>query len=350
MRMHGMHWEARFRRLAEQQEGVVGRDQLSEIDCDWNHWARAKRNGRWTVRSDRVLTAKGTSVTDGQRVHGALLDAGGSAVLHGPSTLAWCGMRDFDLSMLHVTRRRGTRTAPCSLAVVHRLRDLEPDEVCLIRGIPSVTPLRAIWSEASRYSNQRWHERGLRRVGRLLDDANGMGLVRWADLQASVDALAERGRSGTRIMRELAAERPPGSSVNESRNEDRFEEIVVGEAVPAMARQVILGRGRPLGRADFAGIEVPLAVEVNSNRFHASLSDQRHDEIRYEKFVADGNGVAVIWEDDLWGSPPNVVRTVQEATWRLRTGRPAVVHSASCPWPSDPRRIVIARSLPDRRG
>lgn len=143
-----MHWEDRFRRLAVKQDGLVGIDQLTRIDCDSRHWGRARRNGRWAAISRRVLCLVGSPPSDAQRARAALLDAGGSALLCGDSTLAWCGLRGFDLSTIHVTRRRGTTNKPAQLAQVHRLRALEPSETCVLRGMPTVTPLRAIWSVA----------------------------------------------------------------------------------------------------------------------------------------------------------------------------------------------------------
>ena len=186
-----MHWEASFRDLAGGQGGAIGRDQLPSIGCSWQHWGRARRNGRWEVVTDRVLHAAGSRPTGTRRAHAAIQDAGGDAVLHGRS--AWFGLRGFDLSDLHVARRRGHRNCPSSLAVVHRLRDLGPGDVVIVRGVPTVTALRAIWSEASRYSSERWHDVGLRRIGRLLDDAHRADLVSWAALHHSIDLLAERG-------------------------------------------------------------------------------------------------------------------------------------------------------------
>lgn len=345
-----MHWEGRFRQLAHSQDGVVGIDQLSSIDCDSRHWGRAKRNGRWTSLSRRVLRLDGTPASLGQRVHAALLDAGGGAVLHGRSTLAWVGVGTFDLATVHVGRRRGTRSDRAELAIVHRLRNLRDCDVCVMRGVPTVTPLRAIWSEASRYGNDRWHERGLRRIARLLDDAHGKNLLSWEALHDSVDDLQRSGRAGTRLMRELAAERLPGTSPTESRNEDRFETVLSGTDMPPMLRQRVVGGEEQIGRTDYRDAELPMVLEVNSIAFHSLPSDQRADEGRYAALVGAGFTVCVIWEPDVWSRPGNVVDTVREARRRARRGECVVVHSAGCPWPPDPDRITIPAVGPATRG
>lgn len=331
------------------QDGAIGRDQLSSIGCDWNHWSRAKRNGRWKPTSPRVLVLEGTPTSDALRVRCAVLDAGPEAVLHGGTALGWVGLRGFDLSRLDVARASGTVERPTTLARVHVLRELRPEDRCRVRGIPSVTPLRAIWSEASRYANPRWHEVGRQRIGRLLDDANVAGLLTWCELNRSVEALQERGRAGTRLMRELAVARPPGSSPTESRNEDRLEEVL-GGAGATLERQRWVGGERPIGRTDFLDGLLPLVVEVNSLQHHSSPSDQRADEGRYEELLAAGFSVAVVWEDDLWSHPGNVREVLRESRRTVEAGRRAVIHSASCPWPHDARRWVIPLHRPGLRG
>ena len=345
-----MHWEDRFRRLAAVQAGLIGRDQLPHLGCDCHQWWRARRNGRWRALTDRVLLLDGVPASDEQRIHAALLDAGGDAVLHGQSTLAWFGQRGFDLARLHVTRRRGTTSTPTTLAETHRLRDLEPIDVMVARGVPTVTPLRAIWSEAARYSNERWHERGLVRIGRILDDAHTAKLVTWAALHDSLRRLQRSGRAGTRLMRELAVERRPGSSPTESRNEDRFESILAGAGMEPMVRQCLVGGDAVIGRSDHRDRHLPLVVEVNSVAFHSTPTDRRTDEHRYASLVAARFTVVVVWEDDLWSRPRDVLLAVREGRARASRGDHAVIHSPGCPWPSDPARITMTRREPPNRG
>ena len=345
-----MHWEARFRTLAAEQHGVVGIDQTGAIGCDCDHWWRARRNGRWEPLSDRVLLLAGTPPSEERRALAAVLDAGGDAVLHGRSTLAWCGLRGFDLSTIEVVRRRGTTNSPAMLAEVHRVRDLRDADVTTLRGVPTVTPLRAIWSEASRYGAEHWFERGLVRVGRILDDAHRARLVTWDALHRSVDDLGCRGRSGTRVMRELARTRVPGTSPTESRLEERFEEVLAGAGASPLCRQVVVGGDRPIGRADHRDPDLPMVAEVNSLLFHSTPSDQHADEARYTAMVEAGFAVVVVWEGDLWSVTSSVIRAVAEGRRRARAGRPAVIHTAGCPWPSDPDRIVVRGYEPPTRG
>lgn len=345
-----MHWEAQFRHLAARQDGVVGIDQIGPAGCDGDHWGRAKRSGRWATMSRRVVRMTGVPPTPAMRAHAAVLDAGGGAFLHGGSALGWFALRGFDLSRPAVARPRGTTSTPCELAAVHRVRDLVDRDVVVVRGVRSMTPLRAIWSEASRYSDERSFERGVLRIGRLLDLANRRDLVRWDELHLSIERLGRRGRAGTRIMRAAAERRLPGTSATESRNEDRFEEVLADARIDPMERQVVVGGDRPIGRSDHRDPDLALVVEVNSLVFHSTPSDQEADEQRYADLVAAGFTVVVVWEDALWSDTESVTGAVHAGRRHARRGDPAVVHSVGCPWPADPARIIVGTSTRRYRG
>ncbi|MDZ7673583.1 MAG: hypothetical protein U5K30_00715 [Acidimicrobiales bacterium] len=345
-----MHWEDRLLHQATLQAGIVGIDQLPDLGLDCEHWKRARRSRRWTALTRRVLAVAGLPDSDERRAHAGILDAGGGAALHGPSTLAWFHLQSFTLATIHVVRRRETTRALPTLAVLHRLRDLRDGDVITVRGVPTVRPIRAIWAEASRFSHPRRYEQGYRKVGRLLDDANTAGILTWCELHGEVERLGRPGRAGTRLMRDLALERPPGSSPTESRNEDRLEEILQRHRRAPLERQRVVGEHEPIGRVDHRDPELPLVVETNSLAFHTNPSDRGSDERRYEALVSAGFVVAVIWEPDLWSHPGVVVDTVDEGRRRARRGAPSVIHSRSCPWPFDEDRILIGAPTPPYRG
>lgn len=345
-----MHWETSFRHHARRQGGTLGIHQLAAMGCNGDHWRRAHRSGRWARLSPRVLVLQGTPPSDDLRAHAAVLDAGPTGMLHGPSTLAWCGLRGFDLAEVHVLRRRGTTTDACDLAVVHRVRDLRDEDVCCIRGVPTISPLRAIWSEASRYSDPRSFEPGLHRIGRLLDDAHGKKLLTWSDLHRAVDQLGRRGRAGTVLMRAAAAQRPPGSSPTESRNEDRLEEVLADAGSEPLRRQPLVGGHRPIGRTDFRDPGLPLVVEVNSLQFHSAPSDVASDRARYDALLSAGFTLVVVWEDALWSNTGSVVDAVRRGRSEARRGQAVEIHTVGCPWPHDARRIVVGRSTRQYRG
>ena len=328
-----MQWEARLRRLAATQEGVIGIHQMGVLGGHHHWWTNARRNGRWEELSAHVLKADGWPATAQQRAFAGVLDAGPTAFLHDESALAWYGVRNRNLVPVAVGRRRGTSNHRVDLASVHRLRDVRPGDIQVVRGLPVLSPLRAVWAEAARHAHQPL-EWSVPRVGLALDHLHRLRLVRWDELHHSLTALATRGRAGTTIMRELARERPPGSSPTESRLEDRFAAVLEQAAARPLKPQVVVGGERPIGRTDFRDEDLPMVAEVNSLTFHTTPSDRDADRRRYGQLVAAGFSVAVVWEDDLWSNSADVIRVVEAARG---AGRPAVFHTASCPWPEDCR-------------
>src|SRR3546814_8936301 len=91
-----------------------------------------------------------------------------------------------------------------------------------------------------------------------------------------LEVMAQRGRPGIRTMRQVLATRgldyvPPASNL-----EARFEQILLQAGDAPMRRQVDIGDGdRWIGRVDFRDAELPLIVEIQSERFHASLIDKQ---------------------------------------------------------------------------
>lgn len=326
-------WEQEFVAVAARHEGLLARFHLPEIGADARHWHRALQSGRWHELSRRVLRSASSPASDAQRVLAAVLDASPGAVLHGPSTLGWMGLHGFDLTRVKVARQRGASGRHANLATVHRMRSLRAHDVIVFRGIPTETALRAIWTEAARYAAPRRREIGIERIGHLLDHAHREGLVTWAGLHEMVEDIRQRGRSGTVIMRELAGRRPPGSSPTESRNETQFVEILEARSIRSFRRQRHLGGHEPIGRCDFRDDELPLALEVNSLKYHTTPTDRAADERRYQALNNAGFTVAVIWDYDLWARPAAVVATVRGARRRASAAERSVTHSPACPWP-----------------
>jgi very-short-patch-repair endonuclease len=334
-------WERRFTIVAARQEALIARFQLPDLGYDSDAWRRAIRSRRWEPVSDRVLRSCASQASHGQRVLAAVLDASPGAILHGPSSLGWLGMRGFRLVDLHVARVRGISGNRTRLATLHELRAIRSHDVVVAHGVPCETALRAIWSQAAQYSPERLFEIGLEKIGKMLDQAHRLDLVTWAGLHEMVEDIQQRGRSGTVLMRTLAADRPPGSSPTESLNETQFEKILQQGNRRGLRRQVVVGGHEPIGRGDHRDDELPLVFETNSKRFHTTPTDQAADERRYQLMNNAGFMVAVIWEDDLWSNRPGVLATVDEARRLASRGERGVVHSPSCPWP-DPYRGSLA--------
>jgi hypothetical protein len=315
------------------QEGLVARYQLPELDLGPDAWKAVKRAAGWRVESARVVRHLAAPRTETQRLLLAVLDASPAAFLHGPTVLARFGMPGYNLREIHVARVRDISGLKSTRAIVHQIRDLRAVDVLLAGGVPSETPLRAIWALAAPYAAPRLFEVGMDRIGNLLDAAHRRKLVTWLALRQSVEDLHESGRYGTTLMRALADKRPPGSSPNDSRNEDQLARVLDEHGIRPLRAQVPLGGETLIGRCDFRDPDLPLAVEVNSVLWHTTPSDVAADLVRYQRLNVAGFTVAVIWDDDLWGNRRSVVRTLNEGRRLAAAGQCVVIHSAGCPWP-----------------
>ena len=77
---------------------------------------------------------------------------------------------------------------------------------------------------------------------------------------------------------------PPASGL-----EGRTKEILAEAGLGGSRRQVDVGDDRWVGRVDFLSERAPLIVEVQSERYHRSLSDEWHDAARRAALEAAGS-------------------------------------------------------------
>lgn len=268
----------------------------------------AIERGRLVRMSPRLLRVAGSPATTAQRVLAAVLDAGPGSALSHESALAWWDVPGFVLDTLHVTHARDGVHRPARLA--HRVHDvvLLPDHhVRTLEGVPVVAPARALFDLAGQ---RRVHPK---RVERAVDNAWAKRLVSGSSLQTMLDQLAGRGRPGIRVMREILRERGPGYVPPASGLEARVERILRAAGERPLRRQVNTGDEQTwIGRVDFADDQVPFLLEVQSERFHTSLVDQRADKQRLAKLKAAGYVVATLSETDVWYRKNNVLRAVRD--------------------------------------
>lgn len=304
--------------LAAQQHALVAIWQLHALGLSEREVARLRGGGRWRPVSRRVLALAGGAATDDQADMAAVLDVSPGGILsHHAAARRW-GAPGFESTPMHVTRPRGISRRTSSLATVHEVIDVLPQHVKTMRGVPLTSPARTVFDlagvvhpgRAERLLDWMWNERLL--DGRTLD--------------RTVAELASRGRTGSSLMRELAADRGPGYVPPASGLERRFEQILREAGVPPMRRQVDSGDDEWAGRVDFRDRELPLVAEIHSEKHHTSLVDRAADEARIARLEAAGLTVLVVWDTQVWHERAVVVAAVRQARRRLVAGRPQPTH------------------------
>jgi very-short-patch-repair endonuclease len=256
-----------------------------------------------------------------------VLDAGLDAVLSHRAAAAWWDLPGFDHRQADVSRPRLGRRFSSTLAQLHEPVVLDDRHVTVLDGIPVTTPSRTICDLAA----IAWTPGEPRRPGkavpadkvaRTLDTAWSRRLLSGASLRAVAGQLAARGHPGTVLMRRLLDDRGPGYVPPASGLERRFEAILRDAGEPPMERQVDVGGCTWLARVDYIDRPCRVVVQIDSDRFHASVADQRHDERQTAALEAAGFTVIRVWESDVWLRAAEVVD-------RVRTARRAAARQAA---------------------
>ncbi|MCU1380903.1 MAG: hypothetical protein JWN29_3886 [Acidimicrobiales bacterium] len=301
-----MRFEREAVDLAEGQHGVVATWQLRALGMLKQELPRLRDSPRWTLRSDRVLARSGAPHTDEQALMAAVLDASPGAAIAGPSAAWMWGVPGFPLRPIHVVRHRGVARRPSSLAVVHEVVDLHPTQIRVVRGITVISPGRLVCELAATHTH---------RAERVLDWLWTERLLDGRTFRLTVGQLAGRGRPGSTFLRELDAARGPGYVPPASGLERRFMAIC---DFP-MARQVDAGGDEWCGRVDFKDPELPLIVEVQSEKYHTALVDKAADTARKARLEAAGFVVVEVWDVEVWHHPDVVRERIRSARWALLT-------------------------------
>ena len=287
------------------QHGAVSRTQAATLGIDRSQLRSAITRGELARATDRVLTFVGAPSSVEQAMVVATLHFW-PAYVSGQSALALWGLPGFEMEPVEVVVARPERTDRVPFATVHTTIDLRDTHVTDVRGVPVVTPIRAIFDLAGRVHPKR--------VERALDNAWSRRLVNYGVLHRTLAELAKRGRPGTVLMRALATARSRTYRPPESSTEARTNELLTEAGHRPLRRQINAGNDECwLGRFDLVDDELALIIEVHSDLFHGSKLDQERDAERRATMIAAGWTFVECWENDVWRRPAQTVRRIQTA-------------------------------------
>jgi very-short-patch-repair endonuclease len=301
--------------LAAEQLGLVTRTDVRVAGLSRKALRHRIAQGDWIVHGPRVLQRSGAPWTTASTLMRAVLDAGPGAVLSHTAAAAWWGLPGFDLRTIEVTRPRGITGAPVAFADgLHEVLTLSTSQVTVLQGVPIVRPERLILELCATAHPAR--------AERALDAGWAKALYSGASLRRTLEELARSGRSGIVLMRELLEARPPGWVPPASGLESRFMAVAREALLGEWRRQIDLGSSEHwCGRVDFVSADLPLVVEVQSERYHSALSDKIHDAARHADLEDAGFTVVEVWDTQLWYAKLEVVALVRDGIRRCRTSR-----------------------------
>jgi hypothetical protein len=258
-----------------------------------------------------VLRLTGAPVTPDQRLMVAVLDAGWGACICLDSAAAMFGIPGFRLEPIHVWRIRGRSNHDARVSIQHKTRALPPHHVLRVRGIPVTSPTRLFVDEAGRLTRAR--------SGRLLDDVWGRNLTDFYRCDSCIAELSRPGRTGLVNARELVQERGPDYRPPASNLERRVMQILDRAGHHGFERQVNISDDHGwIGRVDFKHRHDPLVLEVQSELYHAGLTNEADDAERIARLEAAGLVVVQLLEFDVWHRPDVIVTRVETGFERVR--------------------------------
>ncbi len=302
-----------MRALARSQYHLISRGQARGLGAQRGHLRDCVKSGEWEWATRRVLRLVGGRRSFHQLCMIAVLHTGG--VLCGESTLALCAIPGWSRKKpLRLAVRRGTRWHPIEGVVISEVRSLPDTHLMAIDGIPSVTPTRAIYDLAARYSWERV-KRALKNTWRRRWTSGGL-------IHQMGPEWLGRGRPGTVAMRELLAVTENDYALPDTNLEDRLCTILEDAGFPRPKRQANLGNdSRWIGRVDVKDPELPLIGEVDSEVFHFAPIDGDDDATRDEAFGDAGFDVVRFKESEVWHEPRACVQRWAEGRAKCQAKR-----------------------------
>jgi very-short-patch-repair endonuclease len=298
-----------LRSIACEQFALVARRQAHDAGLRGRVLRRRIERGDWIPLSPRVMSSGATPLMPLMLAKAALLDVGGDAALARFSAAALWQLPGFELSPVHVVRSRNPGVRTSGLCVVHTSAAFDDRHVTELDGLRVTTPVRTIFDLAATLHPKR--------TELLLDRAWTRGLLGWETVHRTLDELGASGRAGITLLRELAADRPPDHRPPESNLEARVNELLIEDGQRPLERQVDLGDDIGwIGRVDLLDRECRVIVEVQSDLYHLSLTDQRRDAERKARLEAAGWLVIEISEFVVWHRRRDLLDAVRQARRR----------------------------------
>jgi hypothetical protein len=265
--------------LSERQHGVFSERQARRAGFTRSAIRHRRDRGIWTRAAPRVLRPRGAPMTKHAVLMAAVLSLGDDCVVSHQSAAALHGLPGFSLLPPEVTVLRRPHAVPG--VTVHQSFCLPAHHRTLLLDIPTASLARVLFDLAGTLDP--------RRSARLVDTALGRRMVRYESLVRVLTDLAEQGRAGTAVMRELLDARHELFVAPESELEARFLELVDRWALPKPAAQVDLGDASGwIGRVDFLWRDQRVIVELDGAASHTALLDREADAARDARLAATG--------------------------------------------------------------
>ena len=215
-----------------------------------------------------------------------------------------------DVVEISVPRSNGPRPRG---TIVHRSGDLLSEQITVRKHIPVTNPLRTMVDLGAVLSPE------------AVEDALDAGLA-WPSLfsvaavEATLNELAGRGRSGSGVLRKVLEERALGDAVSDSKLERRMANLLKRAGLPAAAFHYVVctPAGVFLAEVDFAYPDIKLAIEVDGFGVHGTPGAMAKDFVRQNGLVPFGWRVLRFTWQQVTREPEMVAAAIRAALASLQ--------------------------------
>ena len=289
--------------LAARQHGLLAVGQVIATGGTRDTIKHMIRSGNWERLTPTVLCRTGAAPSEGRSALSAVLDAGRRSGLSHHPAAAWFDLNGFQLRPLHVTRLRDATSTPSRLSTIHEPRALPDHHLTTHRGVAITVPSRIPFDIAA-LGDAKGAERAL-------DRGWARHILNHTSAHLMLDDLAERGRKGITLMRELLAERGPAYRPNDTNLEDRFQDLCKVVGLVVARQRNLLDMGEWLGRVDFVSEKLMIVIEVDSALYHDAIVDREADAVRRTALVAAGFRVHSFTDTEVFHDRQGTVRRLR---------------------------------------
>jgi hypothetical protein len=292
-----------MRRLAEQQHGLISREQALAHGMNSNQIGARLRRGTWDHVARNVYRVPGSVPTWEQRVLAAVWAAGAGAAASRLSAAALWRIPGFAPGPVEVTQRRGP-SSRYPKPGLHDTRCLPEHQVRIVRAIPTTSPERTLLDLCGCVHPGR--------AERAVDNGLAMELTSVHRIGLMLAETGARGRTGTALLRRILSVRcddyvPPASEL-----EALVEAVLEGAGLPLPDRQASIGgTTAPAGRVDYIYRPFRLVIEADSRRHHSSWLDVQADHRRDLILMAAGYRIVRVNWHQLIGEPELFIAAVK---------------------------------------
>jgi hypothetical protein len=284
-----------MRRLAEEQHGLISREQALAHGMNSNQIGARLRRGTWERVARNVYRIPGSVPSWEHRVLAAVWAAGAGAAASRLTAAALWKMPGFRPGPVEVTQVRGP-SSRYPKPGLHDSRFLPEHQIRVIHAIPTTCPERTLLDLCACVHAGR--------AERALDNSLAMELTSVQRLGLMLAETGARGRTGTALLRRILSVRCDDYVPPESELEALVIAVLTGAGLPLPERQASIGgTTAPAGRVDHLYRPARVVIEADSRRHHSSWLDVQADHRRDLLLMAAGYRIIRVNWHQLIGEP-----------------------------------------------